>query len=149
MVAERDSLSTRTTTLEAQIAQLQADTARIHHALADFQGKYNVLNESYSQANKNLDKTSSNFSKLDVKKTMDSLDKAVNNLKNIFARRLIYRKKIPPVLSHQLNLNISVHPELITKFCIQLPAKLVIFYRAYNTYQPAVIKKIFREPVYV
>ncbi|MCJ8211614.1 OmpA family protein [Mucilaginibacter sp. RS28] len=64
LVAERDSLSTRTTTLEAQVAQLRADTARIHKAIADLQSRYNTLSDNYNQANKNLDKTSSRVSQL-------------------------------------------------------------------------------------
>ncbi|WDF56300.1 OmpA/MotB family protein [Mucilaginibacter sp. KACC 22063] len=64
LVAERDSLSTRTTSLEAQVAQLQADTARIHRAIADLKGQYNALNDNYAQANKKLDKTNSRVSEL-------------------------------------------------------------------------------------
>ena len=85
MVAERDSLSTRTTTLEAQVAQLQADTARIHHALADLQGKYSALNESYSQTNKNLDKTSSQVTQLST--DLQKREARLKEVEDILKRR--------------------------------------------------------------
>jgi chemotaxis protein MotB len=71
MVAERDSLATRATSLEAQVDQLKADTARLHNELADQKRKYNelqdgydLLNASYTEANGKLHKTSSQVSQL-------------------------------------------------------------------------------------
>lgn len=85
MVAERDSLSTRTTTLEALVAQLQADTARIHRALADLQSKYNTLNESYNQANKSLDKTSSQVTQLST--DLQKREARLKEVEDILKRR--------------------------------------------------------------
>jgi chemotaxis protein MotB len=71
MVAERDSLATRATSLEAQVDQLKADTARLHSELADQKRKYNelqdgydLLNASYTEANSKLHKSSSQVSQL-------------------------------------------------------------------------------------
>ncbi|MEO3405329.1 OmpA family protein [Mucilaginibacter sp. CAU 1740] len=57
LVAERDSLANRTTTLEGQLAQLQSDTARLHRQLADLRSNNSVLNS-------NLDATSSKANEL-------------------------------------------------------------------------------------
>jgi chemotaxis protein MotB len=64
LVAERDSLSNRTTTLEAQVASLQADTARLRHELADLKDKYHTLNTSYDTLNSNYNNTSSKVTQL-------------------------------------------------------------------------------------
>jgi chemotaxis protein MotB len=64
LVAQRDSLQTRTGTLEEQVARLQADTARIHHQIADLQSSYNTLNNKYNSANSNLDATSTKVNQL-------------------------------------------------------------------------------------
>ncbi len=85
MVAERDSLSTRTTTLEAQVAQLQSDTARLHRALAELHSKYDALNESYSQANKNLDKTSSQVTQLST--DLQKREARLKEVEDILKRR--------------------------------------------------------------
>ena len=45
LLAERDSLSTRTTTLEDQVSKLISDTSRIRQELADLKGNYSGLND--------------------------------------------------------------------------------------------------------
>jgi chemotaxis protein MotB len=71
MIAERDSLATRATSLEAQVDQLKADTARLHSELADQKRRYNelqdgydLLNANYTEANSKLHKSSSQVSQL-------------------------------------------------------------------------------------
>jgi chemotaxis protein MotB len=71
MISERDSLSTRTGTLEAQVAALQADTAKLHHAIADLRAQlatandnYAALNSKYGSLNNDYASTSSKVSKL-------------------------------------------------------------------------------------
>ena len=70
LVAERDSLSNRTTSLEAQVASLEADTMHLHHQIADLQNSYNTLNSNYSKLNDNLSNSSTKVSQLslDLKK---------------------------------------------------------------------------------
>ncbi|PTQ94988.1 chemotaxis protein MotB [Mucilaginibacter yixingensis] len=55
LVAQRDSLSTRTNDLEAERSRLQSDTARLHREMADLQKSYNELNGNLTAANKNID----------------------------------------------------------------------------------------------
>ncbi|QQL48713.1 OmpA/MotB family protein [Mucilaginibacter ginkgonis] len=85
MVDERDSLSTRTTTLEAQVAQLQADTMRIHAQLRELQGKYNTLNNDFNTANKNLDKTSSQVNQLST--DLQKREARLKEVEDILKRR--------------------------------------------------------------
>lgn len=55
LLAERDSLSSRTMSLEAERSKLQGDTARLHQELAELRKNYNDLNDNLNAANKNLD----------------------------------------------------------------------------------------------
>jgi chemotaxis protein MotB len=57
LVAQRDSLNTRTGTLESQLAQLQSDTTRLHRQIAD------LLNNNSALTN-NLDVTSTKANQL-------------------------------------------------------------------------------------
>src|SRR5580658_8723575 len=77
LVAERDSLSIRTGTLEDTVAKLRADTMRLHRELRDGQntyatlnGNYNTLNDKYTALNNNFNTSSSRVSELstDLKK---------------------------------------------------------------------------------
>jgi chemotaxis protein MotB len=61
LVAERDSLATRTGSLEDTIAKLRADTARMQHELADLQGTYNALNGNYNGLNDKYNSLNNNF----------------------------------------------------------------------------------------
>ncbi|WP_295675142.1 OmpA family protein [uncultured Mucilaginibacter sp.] len=77
LVAERDSLATRTGALEDTVAKLRADTMRLHRELNDMQNNYNALNtnfnslnDKYSALNNNFTTSSSRVSQLsaDLKK---------------------------------------------------------------------------------
>jgi chemotaxis protein MotB len=61
LVAERDSLITRTGVLEDTIAKLRADTMRLHRELADAQNNYNTLNGSYTALNDKYSALNNNF----------------------------------------------------------------------------------------
>lgn len=51
LLNERDSLATRTGSLEDTVAKLRADTMRLHRQIADLTNTYNTLNSNYSALN--------------------------------------------------------------------------------------------------
>jgi len=61
LVAERDSLATRTGVLEDTVAKLRADTMRLHHELYDLQNNYNALNANYNTLNDKYNALNNNF----------------------------------------------------------------------------------------
>ncbi|HEY0243986.1 MAG TPA: OmpA family protein [Mucilaginibacter sp.] len=115
LVAERDSLSNRSTTLEAEQAKLQADTARLHHDIAvlnhqaadlnkriaglngnlsDLQKKYEGLNTNYNATNSKVSALSSDLQKREarLKEVEDILrkrDEASTALKNKLQQALL------------------------------------------------------------
>jgi len=105
LVAQRDSLSTRTNDLEAERSRLQSDTARLHREMADLQKSYNELNGNLTAANKNIDalnnKYDSKVSQLSgdlqkrearLKEVEDALrkrDEATNALKDKLQKALL------------------------------------------------------------
>ena len=62
LVAERDSLSKRTGSLEDTVAKLRADTMRLHRELKDLQDAYNALNANYNALNDKYSSLNNNFS---------------------------------------------------------------------------------------
>src|ERR1700743_3106074 len=64
LVADRDSLQNRTTSLEAEVSALQSDTARLHHEIAEARRKYGDLNDNYNTLNNNYNASSSKVSQL-------------------------------------------------------------------------------------
>lgn len=54
LVAERDSLTSRTLSLEDERSRLQSDTARLHREIADLQKRNADLNDNLNTANNNL-----------------------------------------------------------------------------------------------
>jgi chemotaxis protein MotB len=62
LVAERDSLSKRTNSLEDTVAKLRADTMRLHRELKDLQDTYNALNANYNALNDKYSSLNNNFS---------------------------------------------------------------------------------------
>lgn len=64
LLGERDSLSTRTTHLEAQVSGLETDTAHLHHQIGDLQNSYNTLNASYNKLNDNFNNSSTKVTQL-------------------------------------------------------------------------------------
>ena len=94
LVAQRDSLNTRTGTLESQLAQLQSDTTRLHRQIAD------LLNNNSALTN-NLDVTSTKANQLaadlqkrearlkEVEAILKKRDEATNALKNKLQQALL------------------------------------------------------------
>lgn len=94
LVAQRDSLNTRTGTLESQLAQLQSDTIRLHRQIAD------LLNNNSALTN-NLDVTSTKANQLaadlqkrearlkEVEAILKKRDEATNALKNKLQQALL------------------------------------------------------------
>jgi chemotaxis protein MotB len=101
LLAERDSLSIRSGSLEDTIVKLRADTMRLHREINDLQntyntlnGNYNVLNDKYNALNNNFNTSSSKVTALSsdlkkrearLKEVEDALhkrDEATNALKN-------------------------------------------------------------------
>jgi len=62
LVAGRDSLATRTGTLEDTVARLRADTMRLHHQIAGLQNSYNTLNNNYTALNDKYNSLNGNYS---------------------------------------------------------------------------------------
>jgi chemotaxis protein MotB len=101
LLAERDSLATRTTTLEDQVSKLIADTSRIHQELATLKGNYNGLNDKYNALDKNYNASSSQVSQLstdlqkrearlkEVEEILRKRDEATNALKDKLQKALL------------------------------------------------------------
>ena len=101
LVAQRDSLSSRTVDLEAERSKLQSDTARLHHELADLRRSYNevntnlnALNNKYNASSSKVDQLSSDLQKREarLKEVEDALhkrDEATNALKEKLQKALL------------------------------------------------------------
>ena len=108
LLAERDSLSIRTGSLEDTVAKLRADTMRLHRELAEqlnnyaaLKGDYNTLNDKYNALNENFNTSSSKVNELSanlkkreakLKEVEDALrrrDDATNALKNKLQEALL------------------------------------------------------------
>ena len=108
MLAQRDSLTTRTQTLEAQLSALKADSARLTTEIAklkgdlsDTQGDLSKLKGNYNDLNNNLTSTNSRVNQLsaDLKKREQRLkevedilrkrDEATNALKEKLQKALL------------------------------------------------------------
>ncbi len=101
LLAERDSLSTRSTSLEAEVAALQADTMRLHHELAELRNNYNTLSTNYNKLNDNYSSSSSKVSQLssdlqqreqrlrEVEEALKKRDAATNALKDKLQQALL------------------------------------------------------------
>ncbi len=92
MLAQRDSLFTRSSNLESELAQLQGDTARLHkelaglrHDLADQQANYNTLKGNYDALNGKYDALNNNYSSTTskVSQLSDDLQKREQRLKEV------------------------------------------------------------------
>jgi len=101
LVAERDSLSTRTGSLEDTVSRLRADIMRLHHEITDLQGTYNSLSDKYNSLNSSYNASSTKVGELssDLKKREARLkevedilrkrDEATNALKNKLQQALL------------------------------------------------------------
>jgi len=101
LVAERDSLATRSSNLEAEKSQLIADTARLHGEIARLKGEYTALNGKYNTLNTNYDASSSKVNQLstdlqkrearlkEVEEILRKRDEATNALRDKLQKALL------------------------------------------------------------
>jgi chemotaxis protein MotB len=108
MLAQRDSLFTRSSNLEAEQSKLQADTARLHREIAGLRnelaeqrasydklkGNYDALNTNYGSASNKVSQLSSDLQKREqrLKEVEDALQKrdaATNALKEKLQKALL------------------------------------------------------------
>ncbi|MGY3215396.1 OmpA family protein [Mucilaginibacter sp. HD30] len=108
LLAQRDSLTTRTGTLEDQVGSLQNDTAKLHRDIAGLrrdiaalQGNYNTLNDKYEALNTNYNSSTSKVSQLsadlqkreqrlkEVEDILKKRDEATNALKEKLQKALL------------------------------------------------------------
>jgi chemotaxis protein MotB len=108
LLAQRDSLITRTGTLEEQVLALQNDTAKLHRDIAGLrrdlsalQGNYNILNDKYGALNTNYTSSTSRVSQLsadlqkreqrlkEVEDILKKRDEATNALKDKLQKALL------------------------------------------------------------
>lgn len=100
LVAQRDSLSTRSANLETEVAQLRSDTARLHQDIAKLKGNYGALNDKYNTLNSDLDKSSSKATQLagDLKQREARLKEVEDILKKRDAATNALRDKLSKAL---------------------------------------------------
>ena len=108
LLAQRDSLTTRTGTLEDQVIRLEGDTAKLHRDIAGLrrdiatlQGNYNALNDKYGALNNNYNSSTSKVSQLsadlqkreqrlkEVEDILKKRDEATNALKDKLQKALL------------------------------------------------------------
>jgi chemotaxis protein MotB len=94
LLAERDSLATRTATLEEQVAKLTADTANIHKELASLKSNYNSLNSNYNASSSKVSQLSTDLQKREarlkeVEEILRKRDEATNALKDKLQKALL------------------------------------------------------------
>src|ERR1700744_1969454 len=115
MLAERDSLTNRTTNLETEVSRLQGDTARLHRQIADLnhqvadlngrisnlngtvadmQKKYEGLNSSYTATTSKVSELTSDLQKREarlkeVEEILRKRDEATQALKNKLQKALL------------------------------------------------------------
>jgi chemotaxis protein MotB len=89
LLAERDSLSSRTLSLEGERTRLQSDTARLHREIAELKKNYNDLNENYNVANKNLG---------ELNNKLNSTSSRVSQLSGDLAKREARLKEVEDIL---------------------------------------------------
>ncbi|MGI4021305.1 MAG: OmpA family protein [Janthinobacterium lividum] len=94
LLAERDSLTQRTLTLEEQLSRLQRDTASMHRQIAELNDKYNVLNNNFSASSSKVSQLSGDLQKREVRlkeveETLRKRDEATNALRNKLQQALL------------------------------------------------------------
>lgn len=108
LLAQRDSLTTRTGTLEDQVSRLQGDTAKLHRDIAGLrrdlsilQGNYNTLNDKYGALNTSYNTSTSKVNQLsadlqkreqrlkEVEEILRKRDEATNALKDKLQKALL------------------------------------------------------------
>jgi len=117
LLAERDSLATRTGALEDTVAKLRADTMRLHHQIADLTNTYNTLNTNYNALNdkytaldNNLTTTTGKVSQLsaDLKKREERLKEVEDALHRRDEASQALRDKLQQALLGFQNSGLSV-----------------------------------------
>jgi chemotaxis protein MotB len=110
LLAERDSLSNRSTSLEAQLSSLRADTMNLHHQLADLQNNYNALNANYNKLNDNYSSSSTKVSQLssDLQKREQRLKEVEDALKKRDAATNALKDKLQQALLGFQNSGLTV-----------------------------------------
>lgn len=94
LLSERDSLSTRVTTLEELMSRLQSDTAKLHRELADLQGTYSALNSNYDASSSKVNQLSADLQKREarlkeVEEILRKRDEAANSLRDKLQKALL------------------------------------------------------------
>jgi len=108
LLAQRDSLTTRTGALEDQVGRLEGDTAKLHRDIAGLrrdiatlQGNYNTLNDKYGALNTSYNSSTSRVSQLsadlqkreqrlkEVEDILKKRDEATNALKDKLQKALL------------------------------------------------------------
>ncbi|MVN92545.1 OmpA/MotB family protein [Mucilaginibacter aquatilis] len=101
LIAERDSLQSRSASLEEEMAKLRSDTAHLHRELSELQVTYNELNAKHVLLNKNYSANSTKINQLsgdlqkrearlrEVEDILRKRDEATNALKNKLQQALL------------------------------------------------------------
>ncbi|GAA4325077.1 OmpA family protein [Mucilaginibacter gynuensis] len=94
MLAQIDSLTNRTSTLEEELARLRADSSRIHKELADLQSNYNTVNGNLKATSSKVNQLSADLQKREarLKEVEDILrkrDEATNALRDKLQKALL------------------------------------------------------------
>ncbi|WP_295770743.1 OmpA family protein [uncultured Mucilaginibacter sp.] len=101
LIAERDSLQSRSANLEEEMAKLRSDTAHLHRELSELQITYNELNAKHVLLNKNYSANSTKINQLsgdlqkrearlrEVEDILRKRDEATNALKNKLQQALL------------------------------------------------------------
>lgn len=100
LLAQRDSLSTRSAGLDEEAAKLRSDTARLHHEIAQQKGSYTTLNDKYNALNSNYDASSSKVTQLagDLQKREARLKEVEEILKKRDAATTALKDKLSKAL---------------------------------------------------
>jgi len=96
LLASRDSLSSRTVSLEGERERLQNDTARLHRELADLHRSYNELNDNLAAANKKLDASGQRLN--DLNSQYNATSNKVTKLSGDLAAREARLKEVEDIL---------------------------------------------------
>jgi len=96
LLASRDSLSSRTVSLEGERERLQSDTARLHRELADLHRSYNELNDNLVATNKKLDASGKRLDDLNTQ--YNATSNKVTKLSGDLAAREARLKEVEDVL---------------------------------------------------
>lgn len=94
LLAERDSLATRATTLEDEKARLMADTGKLHQEIASLKKSYNDLNNNYSASSSKVTQLSTDLQKREsrlkeVEEILRKRDEATNALRDKLQKALL------------------------------------------------------------